>query len=59
MADEIKQSNNIARVHPMNPSRNAGQRKRQRKPSDREREQAERSPRKPSDDGVHHVDEYV
>ena len=59
MADEIKQSDNIARVHPLNPSRNTGQRKRQRKPSTRDQEHAEQAPKHPKDGNPHRVDEYV
>ena len=57
MADEIKQPGYIGQVHPPNPSRGTGQRKRPRKPP--EREQNERRAPRRDDDDPHQVDEYV
>ena len=57
MADEIKQPGHIGQVQPLNPSRNTGQRKRPRKPPQRDQEDR-RTPRRDDDDS-HQVDEYV
>jgi hypothetical protein len=56
MADEIKQTGNVTKVQPTNPSRGAGQRKRRPAPA---KPAAERPPRPPVDDQPHQIDEYA
>ena len=56
MADKIKQSGQqVGRVLPLNPARDAGERKR-RKPR---QSPDDKAPSKRPNDGTHHVDEYA
>lgn len=60
MGDEIKQSDTIARVLPLNPSRNTGQRKRPPKPPQDTADSRRRKDNKGDpDQPPHQVDEYV
>jgi len=56
MTDEIKQTANIGRVQPANPSRGSGQRKRRPPPPKPAADSRERSS---DEDRPHQVDEYV
>lgn len=57
MTEQIKQPGNIARVLPLKRTRDTGRRK--RPPQMPEKSDADKAKQRPTDDGSHHVDEYV